>query len=1530
MPRCPKPKYLQAFVAKKLNASAHAQVAAHVAVCDDCSMVVSQLARGLESPQQPPIEGPTGAPKAAAPIASTAPASGSGLLKWCGAAVLAGAIGAGGYFGWQQLNADKTNQPSQIAGNGLSSSVPTGGSEATEADKQGFVLGNVPFDQPIENIRVTITAGPDAPIDELVDLHLGLGFPLRLQSEIPAGIPFYAALPNTSSSSAERGIPAGESRIFEFSATAPADSSDLLKTSSTLLTGLKVGDIRQIGFAAKGESDWEIAGYKIDVNDQLLASNAQFNKSAQLENTNNQEILTSLLPSRDVLADEVDQLQALIQTGLASPDETRELDDKQQALLSLSDRIQSIGGKFIGIYPSLVEYHKGLAPLTQRQADKRAKRVRVHLVAATSDRAGTKNPLFLDLGGSKLLLSSENSVLEDSSNMQTFELSEADLLNDPVEIGLADGQLNAFQIGVIGSNEPFNAIPDRTALQRVTLEVDDVVVYDSIDSQLDRTSLNEIRLIPPAHRDETGKVVVNAPSALQRFQWHPGLELPATNSDPTVPPTPATPEPETILPEPPAPAPANPPKEDDDDGSPGVDPTTLVNNTTPKGNQPSFFPIPIRGRPPGAGGPQSGGGTPSGGGNVPSGTSLANTPKSRASHPIVEQILAALLAKLNGNSSTSLGNQGPGSQPNQPATGPGSGAVSTTNAATGTPPQITPTDVLEVSQTALTRLQRAPASLRVGMQPVVEWQAKNDDKVKNFQGRLWGIKPHDTKSQPILLAESGKKASAKSLELPSINLADVNIPASEHAKYFVQPELMTFDLNDQVISTGIAAKGPLVPLFPKRSVTDLAPSIFDLIAFQSDSDGLESLSKKSWQKLSPILQSNGADVGYFDEPTGTHIARVFDHLSNSIGISSHASNIKHLTIRFDSQRSLSKNLRVIGHLGFVDAKQKSANDASTSATAAKPVGVAPSPTPPKPSTSKATIEVRLIVRESDGSNTEISPEANSATKELRLETSAPITYTKVNEQTPMMLIDIPISLELLQEDYEKKLTELGVDSLLNNWQIDPKSTLPLKPMKQALVSLTLKLKTNEGEEALGLFGLKIVDDSEQPDISAVVTPTAPTPAPTPPLTAHDETIQMVLGRGYDATKKYADPTAVKNPLFDLKSREDYFYRPYAGGATEINVRSGTDASSYSNSLASNVEAGVGLGLFSASVSVGVNSSNSGSTKTSFVMLNDVLKIYAATLKTKTPLKAALKKIEEGDVRNIIDLYGTHYINEADFGGRISFESYIDETETATTSSIETGVKAAYKIFNAAANVTAKSSTLTKTISENQTFSNYGGGGTLNQQSSIDVESYRDWKDKVAKDHQQALVDFGNSSNGLIPLWKFPGLTTARQAELEQLIKQEIAKSVVHKESEYGEVVKRNGKFRLQNSNGGWIYASDEGTTYPKMSRSESAADNLRFFGDGSDLNSNDKLTIKYGGARGTYGSWYQKRSIIQYAPGDESKSDYRYQITKRGSSLSPGSAIRFGDYITIIALWKEEQVGPIEDDYIGYNNSQWKIVEPKP
>src|SRR5262245_34854527 len=121
-------------------------------------------------------------------------------------------------------------------------------------------------DDVVQTLSVKLDVGADGDdLAEPVALDLGLGFPLWLE---PVGrkegeiAPFGAV---AQQSTAKDKVAAGSSVTFTFGVAEEA-GQDAFQTTKQLMAGVRVSDIARIGFASAGSSNWQLAGYEININ----------------------------------------------------------------------------------------------------------------------------------------------------------------------------------------------------------------------------------------------------------------------------------------------------------------------------------------------------------------------------------------------------------------------------------------------------------------------------------------------------------------------------------------------------------------------------------------------------------------------------------------------------------------------------------------------------------------------------------------------------------------------------------------------------------------------------------------------------------------------------------------------------------------------------------------------------------------------------------------------------------------------------------------------------------------------------------------------------------------------------------------------------------------------------------------------------------------------------------------------------------------------------------------------------------------
>ncbi|MES2595659.1 MAG: hypothetical protein V4662_10010 [Verrucomicrobiota bacterium] len=394
-----------------------------------------------------------------------------------------------------------------------------------------FEMGALHADEPVETIKITLGAGMKGEsLSEPVDVHLGLGFPLRLHplggSEHDAA---FAACPQKSSLvDGATDIQPGQMASFEFTARGDDPGLDTLHTSQQLLTGLKCGDLQRIGFASQGRTDWTLAGYRIEVNGKLFAANGVVDARPQEKLASSRDKLMKLLPEYEAHA--------------AKPSPS---DSEKAALRAESELVRSLSGRVTGAFPWWEESSPSFkpAPITGTLVQN----VHVTLQTGAGAQPGTRHPIYLLAGARKFLLSSELSPLQDASGPQTYELASFELAINP----LTRESLAQPGIGILGSGAAAQRVPDRAQLQRVAIEADAQPVYDSDKNAGDAQVLSSVWLTPSAHLDENGEIVRTPPTANERSVWLAGT--PSASVPEKLPPLPPEPPLPPVIIEPPPP-----------------------------------------------------------------------------------------------------------------------------------------------------------------------------------------------------------------------------------------------------------------------------------------------------------------------------------------------------------------------------------------------------------------------------------------------------------------------------------------------------------------------------------------------------------------------------------------------------------------------------------------------------------------------------------------------------------------------------------------------------------------------------------------------------------------------------------------------------------------------------------------------------------------------------------------------------------------------------------------------------------------
>jgi hypothetical protein len=373
---------------------------------------------------------------------------------------------------------------------------------------------NFKADELVTSVSVTLSVGSAGKdLEEPVALDLGLGFPLLLApvGYDPDGIVPVGAVPQDSTAKAK--VAAGKSATFSFSLEGPA-GNDVLHTTPQLLAGVRVADIARIGLASPGSTNWVLDGYEITINDRSFASASGLHVAVKTIQDKARVRLADIGLKMTPLKAEQDDLEALIEAKLGTAADDKRLQQVAELLKPLDAEKARLDAQLRGRSPWYED------PKFQGAGSKQAdvQSAKLSVVTANHSEADTGEFVYFCVGGHKYVLNPSGQPLTGAELSQEFEL---DLNSGP----LAAADLRGWALGMVASGKPYGLAPDRWHPERLLVEIDGRIVYDSEENSLDRDSLGAIRLIPPAHRDADGKVVVNSPSVRETCLWEPGKNL---------------------------------------------------------------------------------------------------------------------------------------------------------------------------------------------------------------------------------------------------------------------------------------------------------------------------------------------------------------------------------------------------------------------------------------------------------------------------------------------------------------------------------------------------------------------------------------------------------------------------------------------------------------------------------------------------------------------------------------------------------------------------------------------------------------------------------------------------------------------------------------------------------------------------------------------------------------------------------------------------------------------------------------------
>ena len=208
------------------------------------------------------------------------------------------------------------------------------------------------------------------------------------------------------------------------------------------------------------------------------------------------------------------QAQPAGQDDQAALPDAMDVEEVEAQVNSLLEQKTLLEGRLQGIYPWFVD--EQFSPALSAEAA--VEKAKITLETYDHAAADTNNYVYFRTGGHKYLLNARYLPLTADGGPQEFEI---DLVAGPVSAA----ELRGWAVGMLAVPDAQGQVPDRWHPQRVLVEIDDSIVYDSEEYPLDRQSLEAIRVIPPAQLDEDGTPLAAAPCAREIFLWEAGKGL---------------------------------------------------------------------------------------------------------------------------------------------------------------------------------------------------------------------------------------------------------------------------------------------------------------------------------------------------------------------------------------------------------------------------------------------------------------------------------------------------------------------------------------------------------------------------------------------------------------------------------------------------------------------------------------------------------------------------------------------------------------------------------------------------------------------------------------------------------------------------------------------------------------------------------------------------------------------------------------------------------------------------------------------
>ena len=278
-------------------------------------------------------------------------------------------------------------------------------------------------------------------------------------------------------------------------------------------------------------------------------------------------------------------------------------------------------------------------------------------------------------------------------------------------------------------------------------------------------------------------------------------------------------------------------------------------------------------------------------------------------------------------------------------------------------------------------------------------------------------------------------------------------------------------------------------------------------------------------------------------------------------------------------------------------------------------------------------------------------------------------------------------------------------------------------------------------------------------------------------TFDDERGQITIGRGYNIFGKYGSPLSLASAVLDYdRLAHDQMVDIIAVNAVDTRVHEGASMAALSRSIETTTGSTVGFGAFAGSVESSFGSVTARRKEFAYASL---MKLFLQRRVVVTNLDAddlkaymvdsARAHINDPDVdpKAIIEMYGTHVVVDALYGGRFEHHLATNRLAFGATTSMSTAVESSFDFARGEGGATAGFSSLEEREaylrnSKARTIAEGGDAQIVRGPQDLDA-----WSESLNADNA-VLVGFSDLGLPLIPLWYFAD-DSDRQYAIEQAV-----------------------------------------------------------------------------------------------------------------------------------------------------------------